>query len=38
MKHYLHINDGICLFSIVPLNVVYKNDDYEAGKYIELDT
>lgn len=38
MKHYLHINDGICLFSIVPSNVGYNKADYEAGKYIELDT
>ena len=37
MKNYLHINDGICLFSIVPSNIGYNKADYEAGKYIELD-
>lgn len=37
MKNYLHINDGICLFSVVPSNIGYNKADYEAGKYIELD-
>lgn len=37
MKNYLHINDGICLFSVAPSNIGYNKADYEAGKYIELD-
>lgn len=37
MKNYLHINDGVCLFSEIPSNIGYNKADYEAGKYIELD-